>query len=93
MEFIIQLAAIVGVIGLLWLTLHTLRRFRAAPSSAARLQILQRVPVANGCHLLVVNWDGRELLIATGAQPCTLVAAKPANETSFPTEARSAWAQ
>lgn len=93
MHFTFQLAAIFGTIGLLWLTLHALRRFRLTQNAGARVQVQQRVPLANGCQLVVVNWDGRELLIATGNQPCTLVACKPAIAPQTHMEARGVWAQ
>lgn len=93
MEHAIQLAAIVGTIGLLWLTLQALRRFRGAPQSGDRVQVRQRLAIANGCQLVVVQWDGRELLIATGNHPCTLVASKPAAEAQVHMEASGAWAR
>ncbi|MFN0102134.1 MAG: hypothetical protein ACKV2U_08600 [Bryobacteraceae bacterium] len=92
MQYTIQLAAVIGTIGLLWLTLHALRRFRSTQNPGARVQIQQRLSIANGCQLVVVNWDGRELLIATGNQPCTLVASKLANEAPVRAEASGAWA-
>ncbi len=92
MEHAIQLAAIFGTIGLLWLTLQALRRFRGVERPGARVQVRQRVGIANGCQLVVVQWDGREMLIATGSQTCTVVASKPVDETQVQPEASGAWA-
>ena len=92
MEHAIQLAAVFGTIGLLWLTLQALRRYRAAERPGARMQVRQRLSIASGCQLVVVQWDGRELLIATGNQPCTVVASKSTNEAQVQTEASGAWA-
>lgn len=92
MEHAIQVAAIFGTVGLLWLTLQALRRFRGTAIPAARVQVRQRVSIANGCQLVVVQWDGREMLIATGSQPCTVVASKPVNDAQVHAEVSSAWA-
>jgi hypothetical protein len=56
------------------------------------VQVQQRVAIANGCQLVVVNWDGQELLIATGSQACTLVAAKPASHPEVHAEVSGVWA-
>ena len=93
MEHLIRFAAILGTIGLLGLTLYGMRRFKGAQSPGARMRVQQRVTVANGCQLVVVHWDGQELLIATGSQPCSLVASKPATGERAALEARGAWAQ
>lgn len=92
MEHAIQVAAIFGTIGLLWLTLQALRRFRGVDSPGVRVHVRQRVTIASGCQLVVVEWDGRELLIATGNQPCTVVASKDLNEVQVQAEASGAWA-
>lgn len=91
MELALQIAAVIGVIGLLWLTLNTMRHLRAKGSNGPRLKIQQRISVANGCQLVIVRWDGQELLLATGAQNCTVVASKPIAESQAITEARSSW--
>jgi hypothetical protein len=83
-----QLAAIAGTLGLLWFALTALRRFRGEQNTSPRVQVRQRVPVSNGCQLLLIEWDGQELLVATGGQPCTVMASKP-----VAVEARSTWAQ
>lgn len=93
MNVMFQLMAIAGVLGLLWLTLAGLRRVRIPASSGARLQILQRVTVANGCQLVSVMWEGEELLLATGTPACTVLARKPAGKTGAIEEGRAAWAQ
>ena len=93
MQLVFQCAAIAGTLGLLWATLRALQRFRSEKLPAARVQIRQRVPVANGCQLVVVNWDGQDLLLATGTQACTLVAAKPAAAAPPPPEVSVAWAR
>jgi hypothetical protein len=92
MEHVIQVAAIIGTIGLLWLTLQALRRFRGVDRPGMRVHVRQRVTIANGCQLVVVEWDGRELLIATGNQPCTVVASKGLNELPVHGEVSGAWA-
>lgn len=92
MEYVIQFAAVLGTVGLLWLTLQMLRRFRSTQNNSHRVQIQQRVSIASGCQLVVVQWDGRELLLATGTQSCTLVASKAAAETQVSTETSGAWA-
>jgi hypothetical protein len=88
----IQVAAIFGTIGLLWWTLQALRRFRGADRPGPRVQVRQRVTIANGCQLVVVDWDGREMLIATGTQACTVVASKNADEVQIQREVSGAWA-
>jgi flagellar biogenesis protein FliO len=93
MEHALQIAAVIGVIGLLWLTLNSLRRLRANGSNGPRLQIQQRISIANGCQLVLVQWDGQELLLATGAQNCTVVSRKPIARSEAITESRSAWAR
>lgn len=75
MEYAFQMAGAAGTLGLLWLTLQGLRRIRAG-QPGPRVRVQQRVPIANGCQLVVVDWDGQELLIATGSQHCTVVATK-----------------
>jgi hypothetical protein len=92
METTLQLAAISGTLGLLWLTLQGLKRLRGTAAPRGRLQVQQRVSLANGCHLVVIEWDGREMLLATGNHPCTLVASKPAAELQPQTEVSGAWA-
>jgi len=92
MEHAIQMAAIFGTIGLLWLTLQALKRFRGADRPGPRVQVKQRVTIANGCQLVVVDWDGREMLIATGSQPCTVVASKAAEISQEQREVSGAWA-
>jgi hypothetical protein len=92
MEYGMQLAAVVGTVGLLWLTLQTLRRFRATQNQGHRVLVQQRVSIANGCQLVVVHWEGRDLLLATGTQSCSLVASKPATEIEANKEASGAWA-
>jgi hypothetical protein len=93
METTIQLAAIGGTLGLLWLLLQALRRFRGGDAPRGRVQVQQRIPLANGCQLVVIHWDGREMLLATGNHPCTLVASKPAGELQTHTEASGTWAR
>jgi len=93
MEQVIQVAAILGVLGLLWLTLLALRRFRVAEPATPAIRIRQRIPIANGCHLLVVQWDGKDLLLAAGAQGCTVVASRAIPLAPPLAETRGAWAQ
>ncbi|MBL8242487.1 MAG: hypothetical protein JNM66_33990 [Bryobacterales bacterium] len=92
MEYIVQLTAVVGTIGLLWLTLQALRRFRTGRIQCQRVLVQQRISVSNGCQLVVIRWDGQDMLLATGAQACTVVASKPTAETESPREVRGAWA-
>lgn len=80
MDPLFQLAGIAVTLGLLWGTLTVLKRYRGAQSPVPRLQVQQRVPLAAGTQLIVVRWDGRELLLAAGAQSCTLIADKPLAE-------------
>ncbi|MBI2689765.1 MAG: flagellar biosynthetic protein FliO [Acidobacteria bacterium] len=92
MEYTIQFTAVAGTLGLLWLTLMGLRRLRGPENPRTRLQVRQRVSVANGCQLVVVEWDGRELLLATGTQSCSVVASKATLATETPAEVSGAWA-
>lgn len=80
MDSLFQLAGIAVTLGLLWGTLTLLKRFRGHQTPAARLHVQQRVPLAAGSQLIVVRWDGRELLLAAGSQSCTLLADKPLAE-------------
>ena len=92
MEQLTQLAAIGGTISLLWLTLEGLRRLRSSNTSTPRVQVQQRVSLANGCQLVVIQWDGREILLATGNHPCSVLAAKPVQETVAQVETGGVWA-
>jgi len=92
MEYAIQFVGVIGTIGLLWLTLQFLRRYRPASQSGPRVWVKQRINIASGCQLVVVDWDGREMLIATGSQACTVVASKTANEVQVRREVSGAWA-
>ena len=80
MDPLFQLAGIAVTLGLLWGTLTVLKRYRGAQSPVSRLHVQQRVPLAAGTQLIVVRWDGRELLLAAGAHSCTLIADKPLAE-------------
>lgn len=97
MEYGLQLAAVAVTIALLWITLQGLKRLQSRGQPRAGLRIAQRIPLANGCQLVAVHWDGQDLLIATGAQPCTLIASRPSAAPPPPVvsgtrEAASAWA-
>lgn len=92
MEHAIQVAAIFGTIGLLWWTLQALRRFRGPDRPGPRVRVKQRVTIANGCQLVVIDWDGQEMLIATGNQACTVVASKSAEEGRIQREVTAVWA-
>lgn len=92
MEQLTQLAAIGGTISLLWLTLEGLRRLRSNNAATQRVQVQQRVSLANGCQLVVIQWDGREILLATGNHPCSVLAAKPATEAVVQAETGGVWA-
>lgn len=93
MEHLTQLAAISGTLILLWFTLQALKRLRVNNEPMNRVSVQQRVPLANGCQLVVVRWDDRELLLATGNHPCTVVASKPATIAAPQAEVSSAWAR
>jgi hypothetical protein len=71
-----QVGAIFAVLGLLWLTLQALRRYRTTEPGTPALRIHQRVSITNGCHLVVVRWDGQDLLLSAGSQGCTIVATR-----------------
>ena len=92
MEQITQLAAIGGTLSLLWLTLEGLRRLRSSDGATQRVQVQQRISLANGCQLVVVQWDGREILLATGNHPCSVLATKPAPEPAVQVETGGVWA-
>lgn len=92
MEHALQAAAIFGTIGLLWLTLRALKKFRGADRPGSGVRVRQRVTIANGCQLVVVDWEGRELLIATGSQGCTVVASRSAEPIPEQREVSGAWA-
>ena len=78
MEPILQLGAVCGVLGALWLGVLALKRRQGTLQQRGQLRVRQRVAISNNCQLVVVDWDGREMLIATGAQPCTLLTTRPA---------------
>lgn len=92
MEYTLQFVAILGTLSLLWLTLQAIRRFRPQTAKGVRLEVRERVSLANGSQLVAVIWDGQELLVAIGSQPCTLIASKPADGARTPKEASAAWA-
>jgi flagellar biogenesis protein FliO len=80
MEFMNQLAAIGAVLSLLAGVSYLLRRAGLAKGGAPRLALAQRLSIGNGCQLVVVHWDGREILLATGTQNCTVLGTQPAAE-------------
>lgn len=90
MEYASPIFAIAGTLGILWLILYALRRLRPSRIPGPGFHVLQRIPVANGCHLLVAQWDGQQLLIATGNQPCTLLASRPLPPPVEPAKASAA---
>ncbi len=92
MEQLTQIAAIAGTLCLLWLTLEGLRRLRSNNPGTQRVQVQQRVTLANGCQLVVIQWDGREILLATGNHPCSVLAAKPAPAPEVQVETGGVWA-
>ena len=76
MDTPLPLLAIGGVLGVLWIGLHLLQR-RQRLAGPPRLSIEQRLPVSGQCHLILVRWDGRELLLASTSQSCQLIAEGP----------------
>lgn len=92
MEPLLQFAAIGGTLGLLWLTLTALKRMRGNTKPGALITVQQRIPITNNCQLIVVHWDGRELLLSTGTQPCSLVASKPVPPPQREVEVQNVWA-
>ena len=93
MEFITQLAAMLGTLGLLWFGLTALRRLRIGQGMGKPLQLRQRISIANGCQLVVVEWHGEELLIATGSHTCTLVAQHRVADSIARPETSASWAR
>jgi flagellar biogenesis protein FliO len=93
MEQVMQVGAIATSLGLLWLTLQALRRFRVAKTTTPAIQIRQRVSLDNRCQLVVVHWDGKDLLLAAGTQGCTVVATRAIPLAPPMAETRGAWAQ
>lgn len=92
MEQLTQVAAIAGTLCLLWLTLEGLRRLRSNQAGTQRVRVQQRVSLANGCQLVVIQWDGQEILLATGNHPCNVLAQKPATDAVVQVEVGGAWA-
>lgn len=93
MEQLLQLTAVAGTLGLLWLTLHGIRRLRGNTPQGNRLRVQQRIALANGCQLAVVAWGGKELLLATGSHPCTVIASQSTVSPASEQEASVAWAR
>lgn len=92
MEQLVQLSAVGGTLALLWLTLEGLRRLRINKGKPQRVLVQQRVSLVNGCQLVVIHWDGREILLAAGNQPCTVLADKALSEQATHAEAGGVWA-
>lgn len=92
MEHLMQLAAVCGTLGMLAFTLSAFKRARGEAKTTARISVQQRIPLGNNCQLIVVHWDGRELLLTTGTQPCSLVASKPIAPPQSEAEVQSIWA-
>ena len=92
MEQLLQTAAVGGTIALLWLTLEGLRRLRVSKGARNPVSVQQRISLVNGCQLVLVHWNGRELLLAAGNLPCTVLADKPLPTSGGAEEARGAWA-
>ena len=92
MEQLLQLTAVAGTLGLLWLTLQGIRRLKGNGSQGNRLRVQQSVAIANGCHLVVVAWGGREMLLATGSHPCTVITSQSVVEPASEKEVSGAWA-
>ena len=92
MEQLGQMVAIGGTIGLLWLTLEGLRRLRTNKGTPHRVSVQQRISLVNGCQLVVVHWDGREILLAAGNLPCSVLADKPLPASTVAVEEVGVWA-
>ena len=92
MEQLGQMVAIGGTIGLLWLTLEGLRRLRTNKGTPHRVSVQQRISLVNGCQLVVVHWDGREILLAAGNLPCSVLADKPLPASTVAVEEGGVWA-
>ncbi len=93
MEFITQFAAVLGTLGLLWFALTTLRRLQNRNGTGRAVHVRQRIAIASGCQLVVVEWRGEEFLIASGNQVCNLVARHRVTNESPLEETRGAWAR
>lgn len=73
---LVQLGIVAAVLGALWFTVQWLQR-RQQGATATRLTVQQRLAVSNQLQLLVVRWDGNELLLSAGGNECRLLASTP----------------
>jgi flagellar biogenesis protein FliO len=68
-----EIVSILGVLAALAVSGHLLKRFGRAGGPARRVSVEQRLPIANGCQLVLVRLDNQELLLATNGSSCTLL--------------------
>lgn len=91
MNGLLPMLAIAGVLALLWLMLTGLRRLKGHAAAGGQLQVVQRVPLAQGCQLVAVKWEGQELLLAAGGQTCTVLARRPGSGAGAMERGKSEW--
>ena len=68
-----EIVSILGVLAALVISGQLLKRFGRAGGTGKRISVEQRVPIANGCQLVLVRLDNQELLLATSGSSCTLL--------------------
>lgn len=71
-----ELASVIAVLAALAAAVQYLKRSGRIGAPAKRLTVEQRVPLSNGCQLVLVRLDNEELLLATGGSGCTLLTAR-----------------
>ncbi len=68
-----EILSILAVLAALVISAHFLKRFGRTGGVARRVTVEQRIPIANGCQLVLVRLDNQELLLATSGTSCTLL--------------------
>ncbi len=71
-----EYVSIIAVLAALAVAVQYLKRSGRIGAPTRRLTVEQRVPLSNGCQLVLVRLDNEELLLAAGTSGCTLLTAR-----------------
>ncbi len=78
MDLVFQLVqpilAVAAVLALAYWCSRAMGRRWGQPNSGRRLRVLEQVPCGRDMRLLLVEWEGRQLLIGAGPSGMTLLA-------------------
>lgn len=68
-----EIVSVLAVLAALAISAHFLKRLGRTGGVARRVTVEQRVPISNGCQLVLVRLDNQELLLAASGGTCTLL--------------------